>query len=57
MANVSTVRRLPAEILEEVNRLLDQGQTLDSIISHLRGLGIDQISRSALGPRALTKAS
>lgn len=49
MTNVSTVKRLPPEIREEVHHLLDQGQTLDAIISHLRTMGVEQISRSALG--------
>lgn len=50
MGRKSSLRRLPEEILEEVNRLLSGNRaTLDEILSHLRGLGVDQVSRSALG--------
>ena len=48
MTRVSSVKRLPAEIREEVNSLLDAGRSLDEIVSHLRELGED-VSRSALG--------
>lgn len=49
MGSVSTVKRLPPEIREEIHRLLDSGQTLDAIVGHLRGLGVNEVSRSALG--------
>ena len=50
MARVSTLRRLPPEILREINRLLSGGQhTLDEIVAYLRGMGVDSVSRSALG--------
>lgn len=49
MGGVSSVRRLPPEIREEVNKLLDNGLTLDSIISRLREMGVESVSRSSLG--------
>jgi hypothetical protein len=49
MVAISTVKRLPREIREEIHRLLDTGQTLDAIVGHLRGLGVNEVSRSALG--------
>ena len=50
MGRKSSLRRLPPEILQEVNRLLSEGRfTLDEILAHLRGMGVDTISRSALG--------
>lgn len=49
MANISTVKRLPQEIREEIHRLLESGQTLDAITGHLRTMGVNEVSRSALG--------
>lgn len=49
MVAISTVKRLPREIREEIHRLLDAGQTLDAIVGHLRGMGVSEVSRSALG--------
>ena len=49
MAGVSTVKRLPQEIRDEVHRLLESGLTLDAILDHLRTMGVDGVSRSALG--------
>lgn len=45
----STVKRLPPQIRDEIHGLLDSGRTLDEIIAHLRTLGVDEVSRSALG--------
>ena len=46
----STVRKLPDEIRAEIDRLLADGRhTLDQIVLHLREMGVDQVSRSALG--------
>jgi hypothetical protein len=50
MAHRSSVRRLPDEVRAEVDRLLTDGRyTLDQIVKHLRGLGVDSVSRSAIG--------
>lgn len=49
MARLSKVDRLPAEIREEIGRLREQGRTIDEILSHLRSLGVEEISRSGLG--------
>ncbi|MCA1944546.1 MAG: DUF3486 family protein [Desulfovibrio sp.] len=49
MPGVSTVKRLPPEIRDEVHRLLESGRTLDAIVAHLRGMGVEAVSRSALG--------
>lgn len=50
MGRKSSLRRLPPEVLQEVNRILSEGRlTLDELLVHLRGMGVDTISRSALG--------
>lgn len=49
MPVASTVKRLPQPVRDEIHSLLDNGRTLDEIIAHLRALGVDQVSRSALG--------
>ncbi len=50
MGRKSSLRRLPPEILAEINRILSEGRlTLDELVEHLRGLGVEGISRSALG--------
>lgn len=49
MARPSTIDRQPPEIREEIGRLRREGRSIDEIVSHLRKLGVDDISRSALG--------
>ena len=50
MGRKSTLRRLPPEIREEINRILSEGRlTLDELLEHLRSLGVEGVSRSALG--------
>lgn len=49
MPVASTVKRLPQPVRDEIHSLLDNGRTLDEIIAHLRALGVDEVSRSALG--------
>lgn len=50
MGRKSSLRRLPPEIFQEVNRLFSEGRfTLDEILEHLRNMGVDTVSRSALG--------
>ncbi|MBB4267777.1 phage protein Gp27 family protein [Roseospira visakhapatnamensis] len=49
MGRRSSIRRLPAEVRQEIDRLLGQEHTLDEILAHLRTLGADSVSRSALG--------
>ena len=50
MGRKSSLRRLPPEILREVNRLLSEGRaTLAEILEHLRGMGVETVSLSALG--------
>lgn len=50
MGRKSSLRRLSPEILQEINRILSEGRlTLDELLEHLRGMGVDTISRSALG--------
>jgi len=50
MGRKSTLRRLPPEVYAEINRLLSEGRlTLDELLEHLRGLGVEGVSRSALG--------
>ncbi len=49
MPRKSTVKQLPPQILREVNRLLaDDRHTLDQVVAHLRAMGVDDVSRSAL---------
>jgi hypothetical protein len=49
MPRKSTIRQLPPQILKEVNRLLaDDRHTLDQVVAHLRSMGVDDVSRSAL---------
>lgn len=45
---VNRMRRLPREILDEVNRRLEEGWTVTEVTQALRELGAD-ISRSAVG--------
>lgn len=50
MGRKSTLRRLPPEIQTEINRILSEGRlTLDELLEHLRGIGVEGVSRSALG--------
>ncbi|PWR23366.1 phage protein Gp27 family protein [Zavarzinia compransoris] len=49
MSRASTIDRLPSEIREEIGRLRREGHQIDEILAHLRKLGVDHISRSALG--------
>lgn len=49
MGRKSSIRRLPAEVRQEIDRLLGAEHTLDEILAHLRTLGADSVSRSALG--------
>ena len=50
MGRKSSLRRLSPEVLQEINRILSEGRlTLDELLEHLRGMGVDTISRSALG--------
>ena len=50
MGRKSSLRRLPPEILQEVNRLLSEGRaTLAEILEHLRGMGVETVSLSARG--------
>lgn len=50
MGRKSSVKQLQPEVLKEVNRLLSEGRaTLDEILAHLRKLGVEEVSRSALG--------
>lgn len=49
MPRRSTVKRLPPEVRDLIGSLLDQGRTLDEILAKLRELGVDDVSRSALG--------
>lgn len=50
MGRKSTLRRLQPEIQAEINRILSEGRlTLDELLEHLRGIGVEGLSRSALG--------
>ena len=49
MGRKSTLRRLQPEIQAEINRILSEGRlTLDELLEHLRGIGVEGV-RSALG--------
>jgi hypothetical protein len=54
MPRVSTVKRLPSEIREEIHRLLESGQKLDAIVEHLRSMGVSEVSRSRLAGTSRT---
>jgi len=49
MGRKSSIRRLPAEVRQEIDRLLGAEHTLDEILTHLRSMGSTTVSRSALG--------
>lgn len=48
MPRQSTIKKLPPQIRDKIGALLDQGRTLDEIVTHLSSLDV-QVSRSALG--------
>lgn len=52
----SSVAKLPREFRDEINRKREAGFTLDQIMEHLRGLGVE-VSRSALGRYTKKQAS
>ena len=56
MGRLSKVDRLPPEIRDCIGELRRDGHTIDEILAHLRGLGVDpdQMSRTGLG-RAVKK--
>ena len=47
MARISKIRTLPAELREQIHRMIDEGVTIDAITAHLRTLGAD-VSRSGV---------
>ena len=49
MGRASGLRKKDKTVLEAVHRLFDAGHTLDEVLDHLRGLGVEDVSRSALG--------
>lgn len=49
MGRSSSIRRLDPRVVSEINGLLERGRTLDEILGKLREIGVDDISRSALG--------
>lgn len=50
MGKKSTLRRLPPEILKEINQLLSEGRlTLDELVAYLHERGVEGVTRSALG--------
>ena len=48
MPRTSSIKRLPSEIRERINALLEQGRSLDEILGALAPLDVE-VSRSALG--------
>lgn len=48
MGRVSTIRRLPREIRDEIANLRESGRTIDEILEHIRTMNVD-VSRSAMG--------
>lgn len=48
MGRVSTIRRLPREIRDEIANLRESGRTIDEILEHIRTMDVD-VSRSAMG--------
>lgn len=48
MGRVSTIRRLPREIRDEIANLRESGRTIDEILGHIRTMDVD-VSRSAVG--------
>ena len=49
MARRSKVEQLPQPITDAVNGLIREGRTIDDILTHLRTMGVEDISRSAVG--------
>ena len=49
MARRSKVEQLPQPITDAVNGLIREGRTIDDILAHLRTMGVEDISRSAVG--------
>ena len=49
MGRRSTVAVLPQEVVEEINRLIRDGCTIDEILRALSPLGVEDVSRSAMG--------
>ncbi len=48
MGRVSTIRRMPVEVQQQIDRLIREGRTIGEITEHLQGLGEDT-SKSAVG--------
>ena len=48
MAHVNKVKKLKSELRETVNKLLQKGETIDTITGFLRNEG-ENISRSSVG--------
>ena len=44
----STMRRLPRQVLDAVNRLLEEGRTIDEVTAFLQEMGAE-VSRSSVG--------
>lgn len=44
----STMRRLPRQVLDAVNRLLEEGRTIDEVTAFLQDMGAE-VSRSSVG--------
>ena len=49
MARRSKVEQLPQPITDAVNGLIREGRTIDDILTHLRTMGVEDVSRSAVG--------
>lgn len=49
MARPSTIDRLDPQLKELIGRLRERGATIDQILTKLRELDVDDVSRSALG--------
>jgi hypothetical protein len=49
MARLTKIDRLPASIKDEIGALRRAGHTIDQILAHLRGLGVEDVSRTGLG--------
>lgn len=49
MGRPSRLQRLPPEIRKACADLRENGRTIDEILAHLRKLGVEDVSRSAVG--------